>query len=115
MSEVEATAVNGQLVMTLDWPDGQSGQVPGLFHTLRTQLREWRFVRLWRDRLAVIDINGDYIYIEGLGYASPDIHHVLKAIGTAYNTQTIHDEPARGDYKQFKTGRRHPWAEDRVM
>lgn len=107
--------MNGQLVRTLAWPQERAGEIPGLFHTLRTQLREWRFVRLWKDRLAVIDINGDYITIDGLGYASPDVHQILRAIGAAYNTQTIHDGPARGDFKEFKTPRRHPWAEDRVM
>jgi hypothetical protein len=35
-------------------------------------------------------------------------------INTAYNPETIH-QPAATEFKEFDTGRRHCWAEDRVM
>ena len=39
---------------------------------------------------------------------------MAEAINTAFDPQTIHD-PTNAEYKEFLTGRRHTWAEDRVM
>jgi hypothetical protein len=39
---------------------------------------------------------------------------VLKSFDTPFNPETIH-APFAGPYKEFKTGRRYPWAADRVM
>ncbi|HJT78816.1 MAG TPA: hypothetical protein VJ739_16545 [Gemmataceae bacterium] len=80
----------------------------------RSELRTLRKVRLWKDRLHVIDVNKDYFEVRGLGYGDADVVPILKSINTAYNPQTLH-EPTDAAYKEFDTGRRHPWAEDRVM
>jgi hypothetical protein len=80
----------------------------------RAELRTLRKVRVWRDQLHIIDVNKDYFEIRGIGYQDADIIPLLKAVNTAYNPDTIH-QPADTPYKEFDTGRRHPWAEDRVM
>ena len=80
----------------------------------RSELRSLRMVRLWPDRLHIIDVNKDYFEVRGLGYADVDVVPVLRSINTAFDPQKIH-EPIDRDYKEFDTGRRHPWAEDRVM
>jgi hypothetical protein len=80
----------------------------------RSELRQLRRVRLWRDRFHIIDVNKDYFEIRGIGYADPDIVPLLRMINTAYNPDTLHT-PIDAEYKEFDTGRRHPWAEDRVM
>jgi hypothetical protein len=80
----------------------------------RAELRSLRKVRLWRDRFHIIDVNKDYFEIRGIGYGDAEIVPLLKMINTAYNPETLH-EPIDGEYKEFATGRRHPWAEDRVM
>jgi hypothetical protein len=80
----------------------------------RSELRTLRKVRVWTDKLHVIDVNKDYFEIRGVGYPDADIVPLLRTINTAFNPRTIH-EPATGEYKEFDTGRRHPWAEDRVM
>ncbi len=71
-------------------------------------------MRLWRDRLQIIDVNKDYFEVRGLGYADADVVPVLRSINAAFDPQKIH-EPTEREYKEFDTGRRHPWAEDRVM
>ncbi len=80
----------------------------------RSELRQLRKVRLWKDRLHIIDVNKDFFEIRGIGYGDADVVPLLKNINTAYNPQTLH-EPTEAAYKEFDTGRRHPWAEDRVM
>jgi hypothetical protein len=80
----------------------------------RSELRSLRFVRVWKDRLQIFDINQDYFEIRGIGYVDADIVPLLRNINTAYNPDTIHN-PTDAEYKEIKTGRRHPWAEDRVM
>jgi hypothetical protein len=80
----------------------------------RAELRTLRKVRLWRDRFHIIDVNKDYFEIRGIGYADADIVPLLRMINTAYNPETLH-EPSEAEYKEFDTGRRHCWAEDRVM
>jgi hypothetical protein len=80
----------------------------------RSELRQLRKVRIWRDKLHIIDVNKDCFEIRGIGYADADIIPLLKSVNTAYNPTTIH-HPTDDPYKEFDTGRRHPWAEDRVM
>ena len=48
------------------------------------------------------------------GYPDGEIVPLLRAVNTAFDPATIH-EATTLEYKEFKTGRRHPWAEDRVM
>ncbi len=80
----------------------------------RFELRELRKVRVWRDRFLIVDINGDAFEVRGVGYAHPDIVSLLNHINAGFNPATIHD-PTDLEYKEFKTGKRRPWAEDRVM
>ncbi len=80
----------------------------------RSELRSLRYARVWPDRLHIIDVNKDYFEIRGLGYADADIVPVLRNLNTAFDPQKIH-EPTTLEYKEFDTGKRRPWAEDRVM
>lgn len=80
----------------------------------RFELRELRMVRVWQDRLQIFDINLDTFEVHGVGYPDADIVPILQHINTNFKPETIH-EPTTEPYKQFKTGRRRPWAEDRVM
>lgn len=94
-------------------PGGLAAALEFLKRT-RSELRTLRKVRVWTDKLHIIDVNKDYFEIRGIGYPDPDIVPLLRNINTAFNPQTIH-EPTTVEYKEFDTGRRHPWAEDRVM
>ena len=94
-------------------PGGLNAALEFLKRT-RWELRQLRRVRVWKDKLHVIDVNKDFFEIRGIGYADADIVPLLRNINTAFDPQTIH-QPTEDDYKEFKTGRRHPWAEDRVM
>ena len=80
----------------------------------RSELRILRKVRVWTDRVQVVDVNGDFFEVRGVGYPDQEVVAVLKAVNTAFKPEFIHN-PIDGAYKEFKTGRRHPWAEDRVM
>lgn len=80
----------------------------------RAELRQLRKVRVWTDKLQVIDVNKDYFEIRGIGYGHADIVPLLQMVNTAFDPAKIH-EPTAQEYKEFDTGRRHCWAEDRVM
>ena len=80
----------------------------------RSELRSLRKVRVWKDKLHIIDVNKDYFEVRGLGYPDGDVIPLLRNINTAFDPKTIHN-PIAVEYKEFDTGRRHPWAEDRVM
>ena len=80
----------------------------------RWELRELRMVRVWTDHFQVIDVNKDCFEVRGVGYPDADIVPLLRAVNTAFDPATIH-EPTSAEYKEFFTGRRHTWAEDRVM
>jgi len=97
--------------------DYQTGEVEGALEFLkrtRGELRSLVKVRVWKDRTQVIDVNKDYFEIRGLGYVDPAIVPVLQNINTNFNKDTIHN-PTDQEYKEFKTGRRYNWAQDRVM
>src|ERR1700738_4883182 len=80
----------------------------------RSELRALHRVRVWKDRLEVIDINKDVFEVSGIGYGDPDIIPLLKFVNTAFNPETIH-AAFEGDFKEFSAGRRYTCAADRVM
>jgi hypothetical protein len=94
-----------------------AGDLPAALEFLkrtRSELRQLRKARVWRDRLQVIDVNGDYFELRGVGYPDADVAALLRAVNAAFDPETIH-QPPPGDYREVATGRRHAWAEDRVM
>ncbi len=80
----------------------------------RSELRSLRHVRVWKDQLQIFDVNRDSFEIRGIGYPDADIIPILRAINTAFDPETIH-QSTMAEYKEYATGRRHTWAEDRVM
>jgi hypothetical protein len=80
----------------------------------RWELRELWMVRVFVDRYHIIDVNKDYFEITGLGYPDADIVPLLWLVNAAFDPATLH-EPTAAEYKEFLTGRRFPWAHDRVM
>jgi hypothetical protein len=80
----------------------------------RSELRQLRTAYVWKDRVHVADVNRDIFEIVGLGYPDPDIIPIFREINAAYDPTTVH-LPTEAEFKQFNLGRRHPWAEDRVM
>jgi hypothetical protein len=80
----------------------------------RWELRALRKVHVWKDRLRILDVNGDCFEVRGVGYPDADVIPILQAINTAFDPNKIHETTA-SEYKEYFTGRRHAWAEDRVM
>ena len=99
---------------TFGYQDGNLADSLEFLKRTRSELRTLRKVYVWTDRLRVFDVNGDCFEVTGIGYGDGDIKPILDAVHTSYKPDSIHDEFA-GAYKEFKTGKRHPWAEDRVM
>lgn len=93
------------------------GDVEGAIEFLkrtRNELRMLRKVRVWKEKFHVYDINNHAFEITGVGYPDPDIIPILNQVNAVFNPQTIHD-PTDDEFKEIKTGKRRPWAEDRVM
>jgi hypothetical protein len=114
-------AASGKTLLVMTAPRAIHQYVPGevsaaleFLKRTRSELRTLRKVRVWKDKLHIIDVNKDYFEIQGIGYGDAEIVPILRNLNTAFNPQTIHD-PIDLEYKEFDTGRRHPWAEDRVM
>ena len=80
----------------------------------RSELRTLRRVLLWKDRLHVVDVNQDVFEVRGIGYRDADVVPLLRSLNTAFNPETIHND-TDAEYKEFGTGKCHPWAYDRVM
>lgn len=93
---------------------GQLNDTLEFLKRTRSELRELRKVHVWTDRVQVFDVNGDYFEVRGVGYPDDGVIAVLRAVNTAFKPESIHHE-IEAPYKEFKTGRRHAWAEDRVM
>ena len=70
--------------------------------------------RVSTEWVRLFDINGDYFELVGLGYPDADVVPVLNSFNTPFDPESIH-QPTDEPYKEFKTGRRYPWAADRVM
>jgi hypothetical protein len=103
-----------QPLATYDFIQGDLDAALEFLKRTRWDLRSLRFVRVWKDHLQIFDINGDFFEVRGIGYPDVDIVPLLQAVNTAFDPQTIHNETSL-DFKELKTGRRYPWAADRVM
>jgi hypothetical protein len=99
---------------THDFTPGEASPALEFLKRTRWELRELRYVRVWRDKIQIFDVNKDYFEVVGVGYPDVDVVPLLRAVNTAFDPATIHD-PTDAEYKEFFTGRRHTWAEDRVM
>ncbi len=99
---------------THDYTPGDLEAALEFLKRTRAELRTLRMVRVWPDRLQVIDVNKDCFEVRGVGYKDADVIPLLKSVNTAFNPETIH-EPIDVEYKEFGAGRRYPWAYDRVM
>ena len=86
----------------------------GFLKRTRSELRELRRVQVATDWLRAFDVNGSCFEVTELGYPDADIVPVLDSINAVFKRESIHQEFAR-PFKEFKTGKRRPWAEDRVM
>jgi hypothetical protein len=80
----------------------------------RSEMRALHRVRVWKDRLQVIDVNKDIFEVRGVGYPDSDIVPLLQYVNAAFNPESIH-AAFPGEYKEFGAGRRYTWAADRVM
>ena len=99
---------------TSDYTPGATEAALEFIKRTRWELRTLRFVRVFKDRLQIFDINADYFEIRGIGYPDADIVELLRAVNTAFDPETIHNDLGP-EYKELKTGRAYPWAHDRVM
>ena len=99
---------------THDFAAGGLEAALAFFRRTRGELRMLRLVRVSTEWVRLFDINGDYFELRGLGYADADIVPVLRSFDTPFNPDLIH-APTVASYKEFLTGRRYPWAADRVM
>jgi hypothetical protein len=97
-----------------DYGPGRLTEALEFLKRTRSELRSLRMVRVWIDRLQVFDVNLDYFELRGVGYADVEIVPLLEMVSANFKPETIHtavDSP----YKEFLTGRRYPWAHDRVL
>ena len=97
-----------------DYADGGLEAAIAFFRRTRSELRTLRLVRVSTEWVRLFDVNGDCFELRGLGYPDADIVPVLRSFDTPFDPERIHT-PIDGEYKEFKTGRRYPWAADRVM
>jgi hypothetical protein len=101
-------------VASLRYEPGKLDDVLQFLKRTRSELRMIRKALVFRDRVHVVDINGDWFEVLGVGYPDADVVPVLRAVNTAFNIGTIHNETS-DEYKEFGAGRRYTWAADRVM
>ena len=99
---------------THDYTPGGLSEALEFLKRTRWELRSLRRARIWRDRVQVFDVNGDWFEVRGVGYPDVDVVALLRAVNAAFNPETVHQAPP-GEYREVDTGRRHCWAEDRVM
>ncbi len=101
-------------VATHEYASGGLEAALAFFHRTRNELRTLRKVRVSTSWVQLFDVNGDFFELTGLGYPDADIIPVLEYFDTPFKRESIH-KPIDAEYKEFKTGRRYPWAADRVM
>lgn len=97
-----------------DYHDGGLEAAVSFFRRTRAELRTLYRVRVATDWVQLFDINGDFFELRGIGYPDDEIVSILQSFDAPFKPESIH-LPIDGPYKEFLTGRRRPWAADRVM
>jgi len=80
----------------------------------RDELKTLRKVRVWTHCVQIFDVNGEYFEVTGIGYLDEDVSRLLKALGTSFKPESIHN-PIPRPFKELMTGRCFPWAEVRIL
>lgn len=104
----------GRLIASFCFEPGRIDDALEFLKRIRSELRMVRKARVFRDRVQVLDVNGDWFEIEGIGFHDAEVVEILKAVNAAFKRETIHN-PIDDEYKEFNAGRRYAWAADRVM
>jgi len=73
------------VLATHDFATGGLEAAQEFLKRTRAELRQLRKVRVWKDKLHVIDVNKDGFEVRGLGYGDPEIVPLLKMINTAFD------------------------------
>lgn len=102
------------IIATFEFQSGSLDTALEFLKRARWELRPLRKVHAYSDRIQIIDVNGDCLEITGVGHTDREIVPLLMAVNAAFDPNTIHDSTDLA-FKEFTAGRRHPWAEDRVM
>ncbi|HVX12482.1 MAG TPA: hypothetical protein VHC22_14980 [Pirellulales bacterium] len=97
-----------------DFMQGRLAETLDFLKRTRSELRSLRMVRVWVDRLQVFDVNHDYFEVRGVGYRNAEIVSLLEMVNANFNPEEIHT-PVAAPFKEFLTGRRYPWAHDRIL
>lgn len=105
---------SGKALASFQFEPGKLETALQFLKRTRSELRMIRKLRVYRDRVQIIDVNGDWFEVEGIGYPDADVIPVLQAVNAAFNRDTICN-PTTDEYKEFGAGRRYTWAADRVM
>ena len=103
-----------QILATHGYQHGKLEDALEFLKRTRSELRSLRKVQVAREWVHVLDINGDCFELTGIGYPDADVVPILQAVNTAFRPESIHDDVPE-PFKEFKTGRRYAWAQDRVM
>lgn len=112
--EISSRMSSGREVARHGHQPGQLSETLEFLKRTRSELRMLRRVHAFRDQVRVLDVNGDWFQIDGLGYPDSDVLAVLRMVNAAFNPATIHELVA-DPFKDLQAGRRYPWAADRVM
>jgi hypothetical protein len=102
------------LIASFRFEPGRVDDALEFLKRIRSELRMVRKARAFRDRVQVLDVNGDWFEIEGIGFPDAEVVEILKAVNAAFKRESVHN-PIEDDYKEFNAGRRYAWAADRVM
>ena len=104
----------GRLIAGHRFEPGRLDEALEFLKRIRSELRMVRKTRVFRDRVQVLDVNGDWFEVEGVGYPDAEVVEILSAVNAAFKRESIH-LPIDDEYKEFNAGRRYAWAADRVM
>ena len=104
----------GRVVASHRYQPGRLDEALEFLKRIRSELRMVRLTRVHTDRVEILDVNGDWFEVEGVGYADAEVVEILTAVNAAFKRESIH-RPTNEPYKEFKAGRRYAWAADRVM
>ena len=73
-------------------------------------------VRVEPERVAILDINGDAFFVEGLRVGDPNLIPLLQNLGAAFDPETFRNLPPGGDgaTREYPLSRAWAWGAERA-
>ncbi|MBB30555.1 MAG: hypothetical protein CME25_16820 [Gemmatimonadetes bacterium] len=106
----------GDVMPELRYDGNDAQEALAFFRTHRQEMRALRRLIVGPTGTWVRDMNGEEMWLRGIGPDDPELVTLLTQAGASFNPKTVHEPPVgHSAEKEFQVTKQDPWGHDRVI